>query len=151
MHKPSNVSTLYIQNCESGVHSIIYRSLRDTLNQELEQLYRAVANEEHLTVHNPHCLNMPTIEGVRARVSQPSIYNSLPVCSTRTFRTYWKENRQELYIEGWPTLTLTPSIGIQWKISPLPPTCTLALLQTHPPPSKGDLVKNSNTIRFKCM
>ena len=33
------------------------------------------------------------IEGVRARVSQPSFYNSLPVCS---IRTYLKENRQEL-------------------------------------------------------
>ena len=33
-------------------------------------------------------------EGVRARVSQPSFYNSLPVCSIKTFRTYLKENRQ---------------------------------------------------------
>ena len=52
------------------------------------------------------------IEGVRARVSQPSFYNSLPVSSIRTFRTYLKENQQELYIEGWPTLTLTPSIRL---------------------------------------
>ena len=37
-----------------------------------------------------------TVEGVRARVSQPSFYNSLPVCSIMTFRTYLKENRQEL-------------------------------------------------------
>ena len=36
------------------------------------------------------------IEGVRARVSEPSFYDSLPVCSIRTFRTYLKENRQEL-------------------------------------------------------
>ena len=36
------------------------------------------------------------IEGVRVRVSQPSFYNSLPVCSIMTFRTYLKENRQEL-------------------------------------------------------
>ena len=41
-------------------------------------------------------------------MSQPSFYNSLPVCSIMTFRTYYlKENRQ---IEGWPTLALTPSI-----------------------------------------
>ena len=59
-----------------------------------------------------HCI----IEGVRARVSQPSIYvQLLPVCS---IRTYLKENRQELYIEGWPTLTLTPSIILYsiWEI-----------------------------------
>ena len=36
----------------------------------------------------------------------------LPVCSIRTFRTYLKENQQELYIEGWPTLTLTPSFNV---------------------------------------
>ena len=63
----------------------------------------AVANEKHLTVHNPRCLiHMPTM-GIQSKISLPS------------------------------------------------PTCTLALLQTHPPPSKGCLVKNSYTIRFKCM
>ena len=30
------------------------------------------------------------IEGVRARVSQPSFYNFLPVCSIMTFRTYYE-------------------------------------------------------------
>ena len=40
----------------------------------------------------PSCLSLfssffhHTIEGVRARVSQPSFYNSLPVCSIMTFR-----------------------------------------------------------------
>jgi hypothetical protein len=45
---------------------------------------------DHLWTH--HRLT----EGVRARVSQPSFYNSLPVCSIMAFRTYLKENRQEL-------------------------------------------------------
>ena len=38
------------------------------------------------------------IEGVRVRVSQPSITTLAGFCSIRTFRTYLKENRQELYI-----------------------------------------------------
>ena len=47
-------------------------------------------------------------------MNQPSFYNSLPVCSIMTFRTYLKENRQE---EGWPTLALTPSvIGVLVKL-----------------------------------
>ena len=53
-----------------------------------------------------------SIEGVRARVSQPINIKLLPVCSIRTFRTHLNENWQELYIEGWPTLTLTPSITL---------------------------------------
>ena len=77
----------------------------------VEEEWRNVLEEKKSTL----------IQGVRARVSQPSIYNSLPVCSIRTFRTYLKENRQELYIEGWPTLTLTPSIvdaaDIIWELA----------------------------------
>ena len=51
------------------------------------------------------------IEGVRARVSQPLIYNSCRfsfkyVLNVLIYRT----NRQELYIEGWLTLALTPPI-----------------------------------------
>ena len=46
-------------------------------------------------LHTRACMQYNN-EGVRARVSQPSFYNSLPVCSIRTFRTYLKENRQEL-------------------------------------------------------
>ena len=51
-------------------------------------------------------------EGVRVRVSQPSIYNScqffIQICSKCPYRT----NQQELYIEGWLALALTPSIII---------------------------------------
>ena len=49
-------------------------------------------------------------EGVRVRVSQPSIYNSC-----RFSFKYVLIERQELYIEGWITLTLTPSLMISWQ------------------------------------
>ena len=73
----------------------MYLSLSAFYNKSVE-LQRTIIPAQDTT----HFYNK-TIEGVRARVSQPSIYNSLPVCFIRTF----KENRQELYIEGWPTLS----------------------------------------------
>ena len=54
-----------------------------------------VCNLHKHTISDLICI-VGIIEGVRARVSQPSFYNSLPVCSIGTFRTYLKGNRQEL-------------------------------------------------------